>query len=195
MLNVVLFGAPGSGKGTHSKLIVEKYGLKHISIGEILREEIAKQSNIGHIASQYADEGKLLPDDLVINILTEAIDASDDAKGFVFDGFPRTIYQGEALEKILRERNTNLAAVLNLDVEETELVARMLARGKAIGRADDNPETIKKRLKTYYDQTDPLKTYYRKKGKLFTIKGDSDIDDVFERISEVFDRLTFQGKK
>jgi adenylate kinase len=195
MLNVVLFGAPGSGKGTQSKLIIEKYGLKHISTGEILRGEIEKQSEIGHLAAQYINEGKLIPDDLIINILVEIIDANKNVKGFIFDGFPRTIQQGEALENILRERDMNLIAVLNLDVEETELVARMLNRGKETGRSDDNLATIQNRLKVYYAQTEPLKIFYKKKGKLFTIKGDNNIDDIFERISDVLDRLTFQGKK
>ncbi|MDR1562310.1 MAG: adenylate kinase [Dysgonamonadaceae bacterium] len=195
MLNIVLFGAPGSGKGTQSELIIRKYGLKHISTGEVLREEIAKQSEIGKIAAKYINEGKLLPDDLIIKILTGIIDANLNVKGFIFDGFPRTITQGDALENILRERNMNLVVVLNLDVEETELIARMLDRGKKTGRADDNIETIQKRLKVYQAQTDILKTYYRKKGKLFTVKGDNNIDNVFELISEVLDRLTFQGKK
>jgi len=194
MLNVVLFGAPGSGKGTQSELIIRKYGLFHISTGSILRSEIARRSELGLTAEQFINDGKLIPDDLIIKLLSDTLDANSKARGFIFDGFPRTLPQGEALEKLLRAKNSTLAAVINLDVEEDELVRRMINRGKETGRADDNLETIKKRLQVYHTQTEPLKTFYKKKGKLFTIKGHNDIDEVFDMISEVLDRISLQSK-
>ncbi|MDR1372251.1 MAG: adenylate kinase [Dysgonamonadaceae bacterium] len=195
MLNVVIFGAPGSGKGTQSELIIRKYGLFHISTGDILRAEIEKHSELGTTADMYIKEGKLVPDQFMIEILTQTIEANLTAKGFIFDGFPRTLAQGEALENLLRERNTNVVAVLNLDVEEDELVKRMLNRGKETGRSDDNLYTIKNRLNVYNIQTEPLKTFYRKKGKLFSIKGKDDVNEVFESVSEVLDRLAFKTRK
>jgi adenylate kinase len=191
MLNVVIFGAPGSGKGTHSKLIVEKYDLYHISTGDVLRKEIENQSEYGKFVNQYIKAGQLVPDDLIIKILSGILDKNPDTKGYVFDGFPRTIAQGEALENLLREKNTNIVAVLNLVVEEDELIKRMLNRGKETGRNDDNPETIKNRLIVYHTQTKPLETFYKKKGKLFSIKGNGSIEDIFEHITEVLDRLAF----
>jgi len=193
MLNVAIFGAPGSGKGTQSELIIQKYGLHHISTGDILREEIRRGSELGTVAETFINEGKLIPDELIIQMLSDILDAHPSAKGFIFDGFPRTLAQGEALESLLRAKNTNLVAVISLDVEEDELVRRMLKRGKETGRADDNLETIKKRLEVYYHQTEPLKAFYTKKGKLIKIKGHNDINDVFEKISHTLDRLS--GKK
>jgi adenylate kinase len=191
MLNVVIFGAPGSGKGTHSKLIVEKYDLYHISTGDVLRKEIENQSEYGEIANQYIKTGQLVPDDLIIKILSCILDKNPDTKGYIFDGFPRTIAQGVALENLLREKSTDIVAVLNLVVEEDELIKRVLNRGKETGRNDDNLETIKNRLVVYHTQTKPLETFYKKKGKLFNIKGNGSIEDIFEHITEVLDRLTF----
>jgi len=194
MLNVIIFGPPGSGKGTQSELIIAKYGLFHISTGDILREEIKKQSELGIIAEKYIKTGQLIPDDLIIKILGEVLDANSQAKGFIFDGFPRTIAQGEALDQLLREKNTSIIAVLNLDVEEKELINRLIKRGEESGRSDDNLEVIQKRLDVYRNQTEPLKEFYMKKGKLFKIKGNNSIEDVSEKIVDVLDRLTFQTK-
>jgi adenylate kinase len=194
MLNIVIFGAPGSGKGTQSELIISKYGLFHISTGDILRQEIKKQSELGIIAEEYIKTGQLVPDELIIKMLAEVIDSNPKAKGYIFDGFPRTIAQGKALDQLLSEKDTNIAAVLNLFVEEAELLIRLLKRGEASGRTDDNAEIIQNRLEVYRNQTEPLKEYYKKKGKLFKIKGQNSIEDVFEQIVEVLDKISFQFK-
>jgi len=191
MLNVVIFGAPGSGKGTQSELIISKYGLYHISTGDILRQEIKKQTELGVIAEEYIKTGQLIPDELIIEILAEVLDANREAKGYIFDGFPRTIAQGKALDQLLRERNTSIVAVLNLVVDENELLNRLIKRGEEFGRTDDDPTVIQNRLEVYHNQTEPLKEFYRKKGKLFKIKGNNSIEDVFEKIVEVLDRLIF----
>jgi len=194
MLNVVIFGAPGSGKGTQSELIISKYGLYHISTGDILRQKIKKKTELGAIAEEYIKTGQLIPDELIIKMLADVLDANPDVKGYIFDGFPRTIAQGEALEGLLRERNTSIIAVLNLDVDEEELLNRLIKRGEESGRTDDNPAVIQNRLEVYRNQTEPLKGYYIKKGKLFNIKGNNSIDNVFEKITEELDRLTLQAK-
>lgn len=191
MLNVIIFGAPGSGKGTQSELIISKYGLFHISTGEILRREIKNQTELGTIADEYIKIGQLVPDELIIEILADVIDTNQQAKGFIFDGFPRTIAQGKALDQLLREKNTSIIAVLNLVVDEDELLVRLIKRGEESGRTDDNPAVIQNRLEVYRNQTEPLKEYYKKKGKLFNIKGNNSIENVFEKIVEVLDRLTF----
>jgi adenylate kinase len=190
MLNIVIFGAPGSGKGTQSDLIIEKYGLHHISTGEILREEIENQTALGLIADEYISQGQLVPDQMIIDMFVDILDKTANSKGYIFDGFPRTISQAQALDDLLRERNTSVAAVLNLSVEEAELIERILKRGNVSGRSDDNPETVQKRLTVYKEQTEPLKEYYKKKGKLFKIKN-GPIEDVFENITETIDRLFY----
>ncbi|MDR1371129.1 MAG: adenylate kinase [Dysgonamonadaceae bacterium] len=188
MLNVVIFGAPGSGKGTQSELIIGKYGLRHVSTGEILRKEIEKRSELGLLADEYISKGQLVPDEVIIGMLGDILDEDRNVKGYIFDGFPRTLAQGEALDKMLREKNTSIVAVLNLSVEEDELIQRLLKRGEISGRSDDNPETIQSRLDVYHNQTEPLKTYYKRQGKLFIIKGDN-IDDVFERITDTLNPI------
>jgi Adenylate kinase and related kinases len=189
MLNIIIFGAPGSGKGTQSDLIIAKYGLQHISTGNILREEMEKKTEVGLEAAKYIEKGYLAPDELTIRMLSDILDSHSNLKGYVFDGFPRTLKQGEALDKMLKEKNLNITIVLNLSVDKDELVHRLLKRGEFSGRCDDNREVIEKRLKVYSDQTEPLKEYYRKRGKLFTIKGSGSIEDVFENIIEAIDRL------
>ena len=192
MLNVVIFGAPGSGKGTQSELIIEKYGLHHISTGEILRKEIEAKSELGIIAEQYISKGQLVPDQLVIDIFADLIDKNkENTKGYIFDGFPRTLSQVKALDDMLRDRNTAVAAAFNLAVDEEELINRLLKRGEESGRSDDNLETIQSRLNVYKEQTEPLKDYYKRTGKLFKIKGAASINDVFERITEVIDSLSY----
>ncbi|MDR3062012.1 MAG: adenylate kinase [Dysgonamonadaceae bacterium] len=188
MLNIVIFGAPGSGKGTQSELIIRKYELKHISTGDILRKEIEKHSELGLLADKYISKGELVPDELIVGILGTILDENKKIKGFIFDGFPRTLKQGEALDKMLREKDTSVVAVLNLSVEENELIQRLLKRGEISGRSDDNMETIQSRLDVYRNQTEPLKEYYKKQGKLITIKGDT-IEDVFEKITDTLDRM------
>jgi adenylate kinase len=195
LLNVVILGAPGSGKGTQSDFIISKYGLYHISTGDILRKEIKKQTELGKIAEGIINEGCLVPDDLIINLLSHILDENPQAKGYIFDGFPRTVAQADALENLLRGKGSSVLATLNLDVEEKELVERLLKRGKEQGRLDDNLEVIQNRLKVYHNQTEPLKDYYKKRGKLFSIRGNNCIEDVFEHITEVLDTLFFQKNK
>jgi len=189
--NVIIFGAPGSGKGTQSELLASKYGLLHISTGEILREEIKKQSELGKLADEYISKGQLAPDELIIKIIELFLEANSEAKGIIFDGFPRTLAQGKALDDMLRKKETSVIAVINLDVEEKEIIARLINRGIATGRTDDTPETISNRLKVYHEQTEPLLEYYKKKGKLFSIKGKDSIEEVFEAVSNTLDHISF----
>ena len=165
MKNIVIFGAPGSGKGTQSEKIVEKYHFAHISTGDVLRAEIAKGSELGKTASDYIEKGQLIPDSLMTDILASVYDSLKDAPGCIFDGFPRTIPQADSLSQLLEERNEKIDAMIELDVPEEELMARLIARGKTSGRSDDNEETIKKRLEVYHNQTSPLMEWFEKAGK------------------------------
>jgi adenylate kinase len=188
MLNLVLFGAPGSGKGTQSAKLIEKYGLHHISTGEVLRDHMKRETELGKIAKQYIAEGQLIPDDLMINILDSVLEQeAKGKKGVIFDGFPRTIPQAEALKELLRKYDSDLHAVVGLEVPEDELVERMLNRGKETGRADDNLDTIKKRLDVYHSQTSPLRDYYTNEGKYLKINGSGNVDDIFNTISDAID--------
>lgn len=187
MLNIVIFGAPGSGKGTQSEKITEKYGIRHISTGDVLREEIKNGTELGKTAKRYIDEGQLLPDELIIDILASVLDSMKGHNGVIFDGFPRTIPQAEALKKLLQDRGQDITAMLDLDVPEEELITRLLKRGQESGRADDNMETIKKRLDVYKSQTFPLIEYYKKEGKYNHIKGVGALDDIFRDIAAVIE--------
>ena len=188
-MNLVLFGAPGSGKGTQSAKLIEKYGLHHISTGEVLRDHIKRQTDLGKTAQTYIDEGQLIPDELMISILDDVLEKEAKGKsGVIFDGFPRTIPQAEALKELLQKRGTDLHSVVGLEVPEEELVGRMLNRGKETGRADDNLETIRKRLDVYHNQTSPLRDYYTKEGKYMPVNGSGDIDEIFRQISEGIER-------
>lgn len=189
MLNIVIFGAPGSGKGTQSAKLVKKYGLKHLSTGDILRNEIKADTELGKLADSYMSKGHLVPDELVIDILDSLIGKHRAAKGFIFDGFPRTLAQGEALGKMLAKHDEAVDAVLSLEVEEEELIDRLLKRGQISGRADDNRETIESRLKVYHAQTEPLKEFYRTHGTLKNIEGVGSVDDIFGSIEREIDRL------
>lgn len=191
MLNLVLFGAPGSGKGTQSARLIDEYGLYHISTGEVLREEIARGTELGKIADSYISKGQLIPDDLMISILDDVLEHEAGGKpGVVFDGFPRTIPQAEALDGLLKKRGSQLHAVIGLEVPEDELVERMLKRGQQTGRADDNLETIKKRLDVYHSQTQPLKEFYKEKGNYLSIPGSGVVDNIFNNIAEGIERTT-----
>lgn len=189
MLNIVIFGAPGSGKGTQSAKLVEKYGLKHLSTGDILRNEIKANTELGKLADSYMSKGHLVPDQLVIDILDSLIAKHSNSKGFIFDGFPRTLAQGEALAKMLEKHDEDIHAVISLEVEEEELIDRLLKRGQISGRTDDNRETIESRLKVYHTQTEPLKEFYRNRGTLKTIQGVGSIDEIFGSIGKEIDRL------
>lgn len=184
MLNIVLFGAPGSGKGTQSARLIDRYGLYHISTGELLRDHIKRGTELGKTADSYISKGQLIPDQLMIDILDDVLDKeASGKKGVVFDGFPRTIPQAEALKNLLQKRGTDLHAVVGLEVPEDELVNRMIARGKETGRADDNIDTIKNRLDVYHNQTLPLRDYYNKEGKYLGINGSSVVDEIFDEIA------------
>ena len=189
MLNIVIFGAPGSGKGTQSEKIVEKYGINHISTGDVLRAEIKNGTELGKTAKSYIDQGQLIPDELMIDILASVFDSFEDSKGVIFDGFPRTIAQAEALKKMLAERGQDVTVMVDLEVPEDELMTRLIKRGKDSGRADDNEETIKKRLHVYHSQTAPLIDWYKNEKKYQHINGLGTMDGIFADICEAVDKL------
>ena len=189
MLNIVIFGAPGSGKGTQSERIVEKYGINHISTGDVLRAEIKNGTELGKTAKGYIDQGQLIPDELMIDILASVFDSFKDSKGVIFDGFPRTIAQAEALKKMLAERGQDVSVMLDLEVPEDELMVRLIKRGKDSGRADDNEETVKKRLHVYHSQTSPLIDWYKNEKKYQHINGLGTMDGIFADICEAVDKL------
>ena len=189
MLNIVIFGAPGSGKGTQSERIVEKYGINHISTGDVLRAEIKNGTELGKTAKGYIDQGQLIPDELMIDILASVFDSFKDSKGVIFDGFPRTIAQAEALKKMLDERGQDVSVMVDLEVPEDELMVRLIKRGKDSGRADDNEETIKKRLHVYHSQTAPLIDWYKNEKKYQHINGLGTMEGIFAEICEAIDKL------
>lgn len=189
MLNIVIFGAPGSGKGTQSERIVEKYGINHISTGDVLRTEIKNGTELGKVAKGYIDQGQLLPDELIIDILASTLDGFKESKGVIFDGFPRTIAQAEALKKVLAERGQEVSVMLDLDVPEEELMVRLIKRGQESGRADDNKETIKKRLVVYSSQTAPLIDWYKNEGKYQHIDGVGTMESIFDDIAAAIEKL------
>ncbi len=191
MLNIVIFGAPGSGKGTQSDKLIDHYKLFHISTGDVLRDNIGRGTDLGKIAKGYIDQGQLVPDELIINILAQVLDENKDkaSEGVIFDGFPRTIPQAEALEQLLADRGTRIDAVVGLEVPEDELIKRILLRGQQSGRSDDNEDTARKRLETYHKQTSPLKAYYEQQGKYHAINGLGSIDGIFGLIKDALDNL------
>lgn len=190
MKNIVIFGAPGSGKGTQSDLMIEHYGFGHISTGDVLREEIKKGTELGKTAQSYIDKGNLIPDELMVSILANVYDSFGRGhKGVIFDGFPRTIPQAEALKQMLDERGDRVAAMIELDVPEDELMKRLILRGQQSGRADDNEETIKKRLVVYHSQTQPLIEWYKQEGLHHHINGLGTLERIFEDIKKVIDGI------
>ena len=190
MKNIVIFGAPGSGKGTQSDLMIEHYGLGHISTGDVLRNEIKNGTELGKTAQSFIDKGNLIPDDLMISILAKVYDDFGRGhKGVIFDGFPRTIPQAEALKQMLSERGDKVAAMIELDVPEDELMTRLIKRGQESGRADDNEETIKKRLVVYHSQTQPLIKLYEQEGIHYHIDGLGELDRIFADICQVIDNI------
>lgn len=191
MYNLVIFGAPGSGKGTQSERLIDEYGLFHISTGEVLRDHIARGTELGKVADSYISKGNLIPDELMIDILAEVLDSNTEAvEGVIFDGFPRTIPQAQALKKMLAERGSKVHAVVGLEVPEEELVERLLKRGAESGRSDDNLETIKQRLDVYHNQTSPLKDYYESEGKYHAIHGSGSVDEIFDSICSSLKKRT-----
>jgi len=189
MFNLILFGPPGSGKGTQSEKLVDKYGLVHLSTGNLLREEIANKTPLGMEAKNFMDKGQLVPDEVVIGMIDNSLDHHKDAIGFLFDGFPRTAAQAEALDKLLQLKKTEIAIVLALEVTEEELVKRLLNRGKTSGRSDDtNEDVIRKRFAVYTNETEPVAGHYKKEKKFQSIKGEGSVDDIFNAISTVIDK-------
>ncbi len=191
MLNIIIFGAPGSGKGTQSQKLIDKYHLTHISTGDILRNEIEKHSKLGELANKYMSQGQLVPDNVVINILDELLAHNPDNVGYIFDGFPRTLKQGEAMDEMLSSRKEGINVVLSLEVDDEQLTDRLIKRGEISGRNDDTPQTIKSRLQVYYRQTAQLKDYYAEQNKLVKIDGMGTVDDIFARIEKVIDKLNY----
>ena len=189
MFNLVIFGAPGSGKGTQSECLIANYGLYHISTGDVLRDHIKRGTELGKIADRYISDGKLIPDELMINILADVLDKNADAtrNGVIFDGFPRTIEQAKALKVMLAERGSQVNVVIGLEVPDEELIDRLVKRGKESGRSDDNLETITKRLEVYHSQTSPLRDFYVAEGLYAAIHGSGSIDDIFADIRKAVD--------
>ena len=181
MFNLILFGPPGSGKGTQSEKLIEKYGLVHLSTGNILRDEISKQTKLGLEAKSLMDKGQLVPDAVVIGMIDAALVANPQAKGFLFDGFPRTVAQAQALDQLLKGKDSKIDSFISLQVGQEELVSRLLNRGKTSGRSDDtNEEIIRARLTEYENKTAPVAGYYETQDKLEQIKGEGSIDEIFD---------------
>lgn len=190
MLNLILFGPPGSGKGTQSQLIIEKYGLIHISTGDLLRNEIKAGTPLGQEADKFIQKGQLLPDEVVIGMIGSVLEAHPGSKGFIFDGFPRTAGQSEALDKLLSLRKTAITMVLSLEVPEDELIRRLLERGKTSGRSDDaNVDVIRARILEYHNKTIPVADHYAKVDKFKKVKGDGTIEETFSLLCQEMDRL------
>ena len=187
MFNLILFGPPGSGKGTQSSRIAEKYNLVHISTGDIFRREIRNKSVLGLKVQSIIEKGELVPDELLVDILRSALQQAGSPFGFVFDGFPRTLRQAEDLDKLLRETGETVSLVLALDVDEEEIVTRLLKRAQLEGRKDDTEEVIRNRMKVYHSQTHPLMEYYDKQEKFKSVKGVGSIDNIFADICKVID--------
>lgn len=189
MFNLILFGPPGSGKGTQSEKLIARYGLKHLSTGDLLRSEISRETPLGKEAQNFMDKGQLVPDEVVIGMISSALDENPDATGFLFDGFPRTPAQAEALDNLLELKNAPIAAMLALDVSEEELVIRLLKRGETSGRSDDtNENVIRARITEYRNKTAIVADYYKKFDKVVMIKGEGTIDEIFERLCAEIDK-------
>jgi adenylate kinase len=184
MFNLILFGPPGSGKGTQSEKLVEKFGLIHLSTGNLLRQEISDRTPLGMEAKNFMDKGQLVPDEVVIGMIDSSLEKHANSKGFLFDGFPRTVAQAEALDKLLSLKKTSICKVLALDVNEDELVKRLLKRGETSGRSDDtNEEVIRRRFSVYKNDTEPVAEYYKHQDKFETVKGIGSVDEIFDSIS------------
>jgi adenylate kinase len=189
MLNIVLFGPPGAGKGTQSENIIKKYGLNHISTGDLFRKHLGEGTELGKLAQQFMDHGKLVPDEVVIGMVDDYISTKKEAAGFIFDGFPRTVAQAEALDKLLEKNATSISCMIMLDVEEEELKNRLLERGKTSGRADDqNVEKINVRIQEYLNKTVPVAEFYGKQKKSHKVNGIGSIKEIFEGIAVELDK-------
>jgi len=186
MLNIVLFGPPGAGKGTQSEKLIEKYKLNHISTGDLFRKHLGEGTALGSLAQKYMDEGRLVPDEVVIGMVDDKIKSTKDANGFIFDGFPRTVAQAEALDQLLAKNSMEISGMIALEVPEEILKERIRGRGKTSGRTDDqDEEKINTRIKVYLDETLPVADFYQKQGKLSKVHGVGEIDEIFGKIAEV----------
>lgn len=191
MFNLILFGPPGSGKGTQSEKLIARYNFKHLSTGDLLRSEIVKKTALGLEAKSIMDKGELVPDQVVIGMISSAVDENPDVVGFLFDGFPRTAAQAQALDVLLQQKSLSINVMLALDVSEKELIKRLVKRGETSGRADDNNElVIRNRIAEYHKKTSPVAEHYKKTGKVVLIKGEGSVDDIFKELtSEIDSRL------
>lgn len=190
MLNLILFGPPGAGKGTQSKKIIEKYSLIHLSTGDLLRSEVAAATPLGLKARDLMSQGKLVPDEIVVGMIDNKLKSNPDAKGFVFDGFPRTVAQAEALDKILTDNGQSISQMVELKVDDQELINRILERGKTSGRPDDQHEgLIESRLEVYKTETAPVADHYKTQGKYAEIEGVGTIDNIFDSLCSKIDAL------
>ncbi len=188
MFNLILFGPPGSGKGTQSEKLILRYGLKHLSTGDLLRSEISRQTALGLAAKSFMDKGQLVPDEVVIGMISSALDENPEAKGFLFDGFPRTSAQAEALDNLLELKGTSIAVMLAMDVSEEELVKRLIKRGETSGRSDDiNDQVIRARITEYHNKTAVVADYYKQFDKVVMVKGEGTIDDIFQGLCKEID--------
>jgi len=189
MFNIILFGPPGSGKGTQSEKLIAAYGLIHLSTGDLLRSEIAKQTPLGLEAKSIMDKGQLVPDEVVVGMISSALEANPQAKGFLFDGFPRTVAQSEALDKLLKLKNTEIGVVLALEVSEEELVKRLLNRGLTSGRSDDNNESVvRARIVEYHNKTSVVAEYYSRFDKVVHVKGEGTVTEIFAALCSEIDK-------
>ncbi len=190
MLNLVLFGPPGAGKGTQAEFLIGSYGLIHLSTGDLLRSQIAEGTKLGIAAKSYMDKGELVPDEVVIGMIKSKLDTNQDARGFIFDGFPRTVGQAKELDKVLDDNGTPVSGMLSLEVDKQELINRLLNRGKISGRADDQDQSIiENRINVYNQKTLPLIEYYKLQGKHFGIDGMGTIEEIKERLRKVIEEL------
>jgi adenylate kinase len=188
MFNLILFGPPGSGKGTQSEKLISKYGLKHLSTGDLLRSEISRQTALGQEAKNFMDKGQLVPDSVVVGMISSALDENPDAKGFLFDGFPRTSAQAESLDKLLEYRKAPIDVMLALDVSEEELVNRLIKRGQTSGRTDDNNEqVIRARITEYHNKTAAVADHYKHSDKVVMVKGEGGIEEIFDALCKEID--------
>jgi adenylate kinase len=188
MFNIILFGPPGSGKGTQSERLISKYGFKHLSTGDLLRQEISENTPLGIEAKNFMDKGQLVPDEVVIGMISTCLDSNPGVKGFLFDGFPRTEAQSEALDKLLKLKQTEIGVVLALLVSEEELVKRLLNRGMTSGRSDDNnEEVIRARIIEYHKKTSAVADYYRQFDKVVTVPGEGTVDEIFDSLCQEID--------
>ena len=190
MINIVLFGKPGAGKGTQAEFLKSKYQLFHISTGDLFRHHISNKTDLGMLAQSYMNKGDLVPDQVTIDMLKEAVDQNTEAKGFIFDGFPRTTQQAEALDEFLSEKSMSISATLALEADDDILIDRLIKRGKTSGRADDqDEEKIRNRFDEYNNKTAPLRAFYEAQGKFHSVNGIGEIEEITERLTALIDGL------